>query len=267
MKILVMSDIHQKWSRFPVEEMPPADMVLVAGDITDYGMRVPGQHARGVRFMDELYQKYKTLYWVRGNHDLGVSHCDYAGLNVEPTRGVLHDEKTFVYGASLSPCFNVPDMASRWQHMTARESVDALYYDNLRQEIQGEGVFSLGKMDRIILSHCPPYKCLDTVYNKPYPNAPVSVAQNIGSPGLRHVTLLTQPRLIVCGHVHEGATGGFDGDGVDYVEKTVVVNTALAWRMIYLDEPLPKDADPGDVSITEEGGVKVAKADERSVEF
>jgi predicted phosphodiesterase len=41
MRILTISDIHGQYEEFNLEKLPEADVILVAGDLTNYGMRPP----------------------------------------------------------------------------------------------------------------------------------------------------------------------------------------------------------------------------------
>lgn len=216
MKILIMSDIHCSWQNFRVEDMPIADLVLMAGDITNYGTRDPDQIIVARKLLKDLAFKYKTVYWIPGNHDIGVTRNTWDKayewgsieciLNNTRTFGKVINgklEKVSVHGVSLSPCYDLPRLESTWVNMTA----------NLQYELS---VYSHLPPVDILVSHCPPKYYLDDIAN----------GRNIGSEGLATYITTHRPKIVVCGHIHE------HGGKEENMGRTKIYNTAERWRVI-----------------------------------
>jgi uncharacterized protein len=106
-------------------------------------------------------------------------------------------------GVSLTCAFDKPYLAQQWAFTTADQNED------LRE-------FEFGYHD-IIVSHGLPLDCLDRTNS----------GRHIGSPALQAYILEHQPKLVVCGHVHEAA-------GVWELGRTMVVNSARGWKVLTL---------------------------------
>lgn len=208
-KLLVMSDIHGCFRDFPPDKMPDVDVVLVAGDVTNLGIRDYGEVARAEDWFKALGNRYPVVFYVLGNHDIGL----YQGYFDDSARNEVYDITDDIYplesavfvGASLSPCFNIPKLAEHWVRMTANKGVDAEYFSTLPPA-------------DIVVSHCPPYGYCDATES----------GEHIGSPGLLSYIERHKPRLVVCGHVHEAAGDAMIGD-------TCVLNVAQQWKLIDLE--------------------------------
>jgi hypothetical protein len=203
---LAISDIHGQVDAFPPDSLPdPAcvDVVLLAGDISEGGLRDQRGLARVNDWMQRMTERYRWVYWVPGNHDHGVvpDFWDRSPERRPPwcigldRRVSGHDDYMYV-GCSLSTCFDFPELARTWCNMTASEDED-----RRRWEIPPPA--------QIVLSHSPPLNCCDQATGGRY----------IGSPGLRDYIRRYEPRLVVCGHVHEAA-------GYGVIGRTPVFNVA-----------------------------------------
>src|SRR5262250_1372920 len=97
MRILAFSDIHDSFESFPVENLPEADVCLIAGDLTNYGEHgkwtLPSADLRaaanrlGLRlnlsqwqgeeitrarvWLQQVAERY-PIFWIAGNHDFGL---------------------------------------------------------------------------------------------------------------------------------------------------------------------------------------------------
>lgn len=217
MKILIISDIHAQFDNFPIMEMPDAELCLVAGDITNIGVKDNFRFKQSVVWMRELARKYQVL-WIPGNHDLGfVEGFDpYNNSNPFPDfplntchridgtsieRWIKGDEIS-VAGVNMSPCYDLPYLKYLWFNMT---------YD-IREEY---GAYSsLGSYKDIIVSHAPPYGILDLAGDC-----------HIGSRALLSYIDEYNPCLVVCGHCHEAR-------GYVRYKNTEIYNTACSWQVI-----------------------------------
>jgi uncharacterized protein len=215
MRILNISDIHGRFKDFKLETLPDVDAVLVAGDLTNFGTNPPHQYLaeataeleQAKMWFEALSQRCAKVFWVQGNHDIGVpdDFLDPFAMNIRDKSVILeHDGLKFrLRGVSQTCAFSNSDWSKRWAYTTADPLKDLK-------------AFSFDHHD-IVLSHSPPYKCLDTTKS----------GAHIGSPGLRRYILKHQPILVVCGHVHEAA-------GVEMLGQTTVTNSAIRGQLLKL---------------------------------
>jgi uncharacterized protein len=242
MRILLCSDIHDDFERFPVEAFPDADLCLVAGDLTNFGQRgrqrlsaserrpltraqlaaagielwQADEITRAADWLTRLAERF-PVYWIPGNHDINVNNDTFGSIN--NCTGILDTTVKvaglFVHGVSMAPCYDAPFLADQWDYMTADETVEAAYYD-------------FEPVD-IVVSHSPPYGHRDVA-------APIigeGDLRHIGSRQLLHYILRYSPKFVVCGHVHEAA-----GQSEITTERgsTTVYNVAGRWQLIELDD-------------------------------
>lgn len=212
MRLLCMSDIHCQFGRYPVDQLPDADRVLVAGDLTDWGRSGRGHDSGDAlavagQWIGCLEQRYGVgrVSVIAGNHDIGCGEAEFGRdaflahgdvvLDPAAPTGPGLEPKALILGASLCTAFNRPEIAMSWAHTTAERAEDARFWVD-------------APAAHVVLSHCPP--C-----------GPAAMAgqRDIGSPGLQAYVDRHQPALVVCGHVHEAA-------GVYRTGDTLVVNVA-----------------------------------------
>ena len=176
-------------------------MVLIAGDFTNLGDRRPAEMASARRWMEALHDRYECVWYVTGNHDLGMTRifddlstrAGAAACTASPNVWDLEGREAIidglrVVGINLSPCFDAPKLKAAWTNMTDDRSVDLAVFD------------ALPPAD-IVVSHSPPFTWLDSTGRDPR----TQWERNIGSPGLLFYIERNKPRLVVCGHVHEAA--------------------------------------------------------------
>jgi uncharacterized protein len=215
MRLLLLSDVHCQWrnfdpARYPVGESG-IDAILCAGDITDTGR--PGQE----RFIESRawvmgQAAHAPFYWIPGNHDIGFDGTEYA--DIANTHCVLNKTITLgaltLRGVSCSPCYNAPQLARYWDFMTADPEVERAAY-------------AFEPVD-IVLSHSPPHGLCDASWNRWEGDI------HLGSPELTNYLTLHEPRLVVCGHIHEAA-------GERTLGVTRIINTAQHWTVVELLPP------------------------------
>ena len=215
MEILALSDIHAEWSKFLPHRLPPADLVLIAGDITESGMIHPTEIIQATRWFAELGTRYPRVLWIPGNHDVGVRRDTF---NVPDTVTCILDrtvtysagiQTLTVHGTSLSPAYDAPELTSIFDYMTIDPEAERRAYD-------------FEPVD-IVLSHCPPRGMRDTLPDHLH----ASGSAAIGSQCLADYVKRYEPRLVVCGHVHEA-------HGQMQVGPTTILNTAKHVQLIHL---------------------------------
>jgi uncharacterized protein len=215
MRILTISDIHGQYDAFNLEKLPEADVILVAGDLTNYGMRPPFNHQLRAEqeleqarvWFERLHRHCPRIFWVQGNHDIDMpdDFLEPFAQNIRDQSITLEfeDQIISVRGVSLTCAFDKPHLAQQWAFTTINPIADS-------------SAFDFGYHD-IIVSHGPPLNCLDRT----------KFGQHIGSPALQKHVLEFQPKLVVCGHVHEAA-------GVQVLGQSMVVNSARRWHKLRL---------------------------------
>ncbi|MES2463390.1 MAG: metallophosphoesterase, partial [Armatimonadota bacterium] len=77
MEILCLSDIHDRFEKYQPADLPPADVCLVAGDLTEFGQQGEthgtGEIRRAAIWLRDMGERYPELFWIPGNHDIGVT--------------------------------------------------------------------------------------------------------------------------------------------------------------------------------------------------
>jgi uncharacterized protein len=207
MKIYICSDIHNNFSRFVLQE--PVDLVLCAGDITNYGRKESYKFDKANQWLDSLsnYGRIPVLY-VPGNHDIGWEFHNHNsfGWNLLGKEYRNFENNLIIAGASMSVCYKAPDLATFWDNMTCNPEVEKAYYE------------SIPRCD-VLLSHSPPSGDLGfcTISREDY-----------GSVELRSWIERHQPKLVVCGHIHDPLSRE------EFIGCTRVINTAIQSQIIEL---------------------------------
>lgn len=211
MEIYLCSDIHNQFEKFVPDR--PVDLVLCAGDITNEGNREYHQMKRAKRWLLDL-SNYRRIpiFFVPGNHDIGGIDVDNGSLFGTSDLTVKYQEywygkQHFKFGgASMSPCYDMPNLATFWDNMTANPEVEKAYYENL------------APCD-VLVSHCPPSGDLGfCMINQ----------KDFGSTELRKWIEIHQPKLVVCGHIHDPK------EQEEIIGQTRVINTARRGQIIDL---------------------------------
>lgn len=186
MRLVFIADIHGHTEFLPL--LPPADLLLVGGDFTQFGNRDDVAEV-----LQCLRQRHEPVLAVLGNLDppdaQDVLTRENCALDLNPTtfRGL---RLAGLGGANTSP-FNTP---FEWQD---RDIAPAL-----------ELAFPKPAALDILVSHAPPHESgADRL-----PNGAAVGSQEVAKAARR-----LQLPLLLCGHIHE-ADGIFDLDG------TIVVN-------------------------------------------
>lgn len=205
MKILLISDVHSRYEHFPVQLMPEADLCLLAGDITSAGKEWPYDWQKAKQWLRELGNKYQLIS-IPGNHDIGITARELEEFGKCAWNKSVVVQGYKIFGVSMSPCYSAPEIAARWCNSTVRPEVEFAAYAQIPADTD------------IVLSHCPPFRNLDKTAD----------GNHIGSESLLRFIRKRQPKLVVCGHVHEAA-------GQLNIGKTRVINTACSYSVFELE--------------------------------
>jgi Icc-related predicted phosphoesterase len=193
MLIYAVSDIHgnpeklSKIRRNVVERNP--DVLVVAGDLTNYH-----GHRRVVSGLNDMGL---PVLAVRGNSDLPV--VDRL-LRAFPQTDSLHLKETVLKGVrftGVSGAIPVPFRTRlRWVERPVLEQMIGLV-----EELS------------ILVAHPPPWGTLDEVMGR----------FHAGCRGIEEIVRKRQPRMLICGHIHERP-------GTARLGKTLVVNCNMGRR-------------------------------------
>ncbi|MCP8306431.1 MAG: metallophosphoesterase [archaeon] len=195
MKLLAISDVHGnsgvlKWL---TELGRYADLLIVAGDVADWG---------DVEFFRNFYkvisEKGIETFFVPGNHD---PDYELSLPNVSNLHGNAVDFDGSIFcgiGGSNPTPFNTPF------------ELDDSQADELISRLPP-------KVD-VLVSHASPY---NTRCDRSYRG------DHIGSTPVRRFIKKTKPKVVICGHVHEGRSTDLLGD-------TLIVNPGPAMSGFYV---------------------------------
>ena len=190
MNIYAVADIHGRQDRLDLIKnhvtLLKPDVLVIAGDITG--------HHELLSLIGQLNDLPIPVLAVRGNMD---SQEVEKLLEQYPNISSLHKKKVTINGVSfvgLGGTIPVP-FCSR---ICLRE-----------KRLIEETDYLIGR-DSVLVSHPPPYGTLDEGFGN----------LHAGSRGLRRLILEKQPRMLICGHIHERP-------GVAFLAKTIVVNCSM----------------------------------------
>lgn len=214
MKILCMSDIHCEFDRF-TRDWPECDLVVIAGDLTNYGCRKPKEVEDALDWLMKLRESLSRqtrvpIYTIPGNHDIGIKSWATAGAWIydlayeRGCRGGLS-----FYGVPLTTAYAMPELINYWDHMTINPQAE-------------RAAFDFPAVD-IVVSHGPPADW----HGDDYEDWALDLTHDghhCGSQALRDYILTHAPKLVICGHIHEGV--GIGHIDVTHEKRTWVYNVA-----------------------------------------
>jgi Icc-related predicted phosphoesterase len=185
-----VADIHGRQDRLDLIKnhvtLLKPDVLVIAGDITG--------HHELLSLIGQLNDLPIPVLAVRGNMD---SQEVEKLLEQYPNISSLHKKKVTINGVSfvgLGGTIPVPFCSKIC----------------LREKRLIEETDYLIERDSVLVSHPPPYGTLDEGFGN----------LHAGSRGLRRLILEKQPRMLICGHIHERP-------GVAFLAKTIVVNCSM----------------------------------------
>ncbi len=188
MRIYGVADIHGSQYRLniileKILDLKP-DLVVVCGDITQFG---PADVAKN--FLDQI--SVDTIA-VHGNIDpdnIGEGILDSKAEYIHLKQVTRHDVSFIGIGGGLG-----------------------LVDSNILIDAKGleKPLGELLTPSTVLVTHVPPYNTMDRVF----------IGQHAGNKDLRELVDEFQPRLVLCGHIHENP-------GFIVINDTVVVNCSM----------------------------------------
>jgi putative phosphoesterase len=191
MNILAITDIHgrQSFSDKLKSIMSEVDLIVIAGDITDFG---DVQDAQTI--IENLMLYNENILAVTGN-------CDHPAINTLLTRmnidlqtkeRAIGNIKFFGLSGSGKTPFSTPQEYTESEFSSSFKKMKK--DDNYRYHI--------------LVSHAPPLRTkLDRTF----------LGIHAGSKAVRDFIMAFHPDLVICGHIHEAR-------GTDKIGSTVVLN-------------------------------------------
>ncbi len=207
MDVLALSDIHGNWRALKeVLGKEPCDLVLIAGDLSDYS----GSADKVIEVISNFVEDSNAeAFAVLGNMD-----SPQLLKNLPDVKGfkALHGD-VITYSNYLVVGFSG---GLRSPFHTSFE-----LGENDFRALVNSVLKNLGRVNPpqplILLTHTPPYNTkVDLTYS----------GLHVGSEVLRDFIESNKPRLTVCGHIHEGR-------GTDVVGDSLVLNPGPLFKGYY----------------------------------
>jgi len=177
MKCVAVSDIHMH-----DVETPPADLLIVAGDMTYRGK--PSELAWYKSWLARQPQRHKV--WIAGNHELGIEDNEQQAWDIarETDSTYLNDsaceiDGKKIWGSPITPWF-----------------FDWAYNRHRGAEIMPHWQMIPEGLD-ILITHGPPMGYVDILMD----------GKHVGCDDLLQVVsekLKQPPKFLICGHLHHG---------------------------------------------------------------
>lgn len=201
MKAFVTSDIHGRFDILNkiadfIKNRQDIELIILCGDIAkDYSCDFfeeleNKQYSDYKKIMYILTKLNRKIIFIQGNHDvfnvdkIDENYLPYCGSEVFNNFVTIEYTNFFMYGTRREG--NEEDMTHRLAKLNINNK-------------------------SIIVSHIPPYKCLDKADNGKY----------YGSTAVRAMIKDKKPSYFLCGHVH-------DSFGFKKLHKTLVFNGACS---------------------------------------
>lgn len=200
MKILALSDTHSRHKKIPREWLPPADVIVHAGDFT-----INGEDLETLNFLEWFSGlPYAHRILTAGNHDWSFedTRClffeDYArrgGITYLNDEG-LDIEGVYFYGSASTPRF------LDWAFNREQGAEIDRYWR------------AIPRYTDVLITHGPPYGYLDETLDK----------RKVGCKDLTENLKEIKPKYHVFGHIHSGY-GIMKGR--DELEGTTFINASV----------------------------------------
>lgn len=206
MKIIAIADTHgEHWK----VKLPKGDILIHAGDCTSNGSFE--SFVDFIRWFKGQTSKHKIF--IAGNHDAILDKQYNLVKDIILNSGCIYLENNFynleglrIYGSPITPTFN------DWFFMANRGEDIKKYWDKIPTNID------------VLITHGPLIGVLDAV--------PLKYGEHhLGCEELRKRIFDIQPKIHICGHIHEGY-------GKIKFENTLCINASVLNRQYELtNEP------------------------------
>ncbi|MCL2688100.1 MAG: metallophosphoesterase [Methanobrevibacter sp.] len=208
MNILAISDIHAKEHEglYNYLEKNNIDLLIISGDITNFG---PLEFVSD--FLNKLASYGSTIIAIPGN-------CDPDGVigKINESDAICAHDDVIEYGNLVIYGFGGSNPTP---FDTPCEFDEEALYNSIKSVMESKNIISVkestdkfphGKIP-ILLTHAPPK---DTEVDK------IGDGTHVGSESVRKIIEEYQPRLNLCGHIHEAKA-------FDMIEGTVIANPGM----------------------------------------
>jgi Icc-related predicted phosphoesterase len=193
LKFVAVSDTH---SRHYSLQLPKGDVLLHAGDLSYKGTKEEIKD-----FLNWFgRQDYEYKVFIAGNHDFFLEKAGAPAIEKLLPAGViyLNDSGTSINGINI------------WG-----SPVTPWFYDWAFNRHRGEEIrrhWDLIPLNTdLLITHGPVYGFLDMVINE----------QHVGCQDLLRMVLTIQPKVLLCGHIHE-SYGSIKRSGIRFINASVV---------------------------------------------
>lgn len=200
MRIVIISDTHGQHEAL---QLPPGDVLLHAGDVSGRGK--PEEVKSFVHWM--AAQPFEHKIFIAGNHDFyfeqetafniqallppGITYLNDSGITINPANGGAGS--IHIWGSPITPWFY------DWAFNRHRGTDIQRHWDLIPTNTD------------ILITHGPVYGILDQTTR----------GEKVGCHNLLAKVQAIQPRLFVCGHIHE-AYGTVEQNGTQFINASVV---------------------------------------------
>ena len=207
MNILAISDVHAKEHKglYNYLEKNTPDILIISGDITHFGP---------LDFVDDFFNKLSslisTIVAIPGNCDPKEVARKIDQLVISAHDNVIDCGNVIIYGfgGSNPTPFNTPgEFDEKTLYNSIKSVIESKNIDSVRKASDD---FPNGKIP-ILLTHAPPK---DTEADK------IEDGVHVGSESVRKVIEEYQPRLNLCGHIHEARA-------FDMIDNTLIANPGI----------------------------------------
>lgn len=192
MKIIVMGDIHERVKVFSIleNEISSADLVVLAGDLTQYG-----DEEKAARVIEVVKGINSNILAQVGNLDsLDIDlYLTRKGINIHGRGKIIDGVGIFGCGGSGPTPFHTP--------VEFNEEELKGFLESGYKEVRDAPV-------KIMICHTPP---VNTEVDR------IGSGAHVGSKAVREFIEKYRPDLCVTGHIHEAS-------GEDAIGKTKIIN-------------------------------------------
>lgn len=207
MKIVLISDPHGLHGKLKNADLPQADVIICAGDISA-GRGYAKHHLQNFVTWFSSLSQYKYKVMIAGNHDFIFEKDTELALSLIPENviylndsGVTIDDIK-IWGSPIQPAFY------NWAFNRPRGEEIKKHWDLIPDDTN------------VLITHGPPYGFGDFVYRGG--NSPWNDEDNVGCKDLlEKVKNMQNLKLHVFGHIHSGS-GIYESNEVKFVNASLL---------------------------------------------
>lgn len=214
-RVCAISDLHLKFKQLSI---PKCDVLVIAGDITNVGDYKDVSDFNIWAHMLQERGFVGQVVCIAGNHDITAQTDPETFKYLLPDVTYLNEESVrakglLIYGTPWSPQFG-----RGWAFNAERGADIQKHWDKIPYNLD------------VLIVHGPPYGHNDMVEDhKGVMN------EHVGCWNLRETILEKKPRVVVCGHIHEGY-------GMSLLGSSLILNAAVCnYRHQPVNPPLVID--------------------------